>query len=288
MTGEGTLTDARDRSSDATRLAAASARIEVLEEELALQAQARADLIHLVSHELRTSITVISGFARLLQNEGHGGLNAEQHRFVGEGLKACRRLDEFVGDLLEARVDGETPFAVTPALADLHETIEAQLESLMPLLEERGSKVEVRLNASAAMIPFDARRIEQVVTNLMTNAIRYGRESGVIQIGTRDVQGEAAGVVEGGPAIEVSVEDDGTGIPEGDRERLFAPFVRGAAAHKTEHGLGIGLAICRRIIVAHHGTIHVEAGAQGGARFVFRLPREIDATTGRLDRNGGC
>ena len=156
-------------------------------------------------------------------------------------------------------------------MADLHETIETQLESLMPMLEERGSKVEVRLSATKPLIAFDPRRIEQVVMNLMTNAIRYGLPCGLIRIETRDVPNAGE--------IEVSVEDDGAGIPEADRERLFAPFVRGADAHKAEHGLGIGLAICRRIVVAHHGQIHVEAAAQGGARFVFSLPRETVAAT---------
>lgn len=243
----------------------ARARIEALEAQLGRQARERAELIHLVCHELRTPITVISGFGRLLKNEGHGTLNEDQHRFVDESLKACRRLDDFVGDLLEARADAATPFEIELEPADLHELIEAPLEALVPMLEERGMKVEARLRASDPVIPLDPRRIEQVLTNLMTNAIRYGRPAGMIRIASEDVSDE-------GERVRISVEDDGPGIRPEDRERLFAPYVRGDDTGEVR-GLGIGLALCRRILLGHGGRIHVEEGELGGARFVFDLPR---------------
>ncbi len=251
-------------------LAAARARICELESRIASQVHARAELVNLVCHELRTPITVISGFSRLLQNEVPGTLNEQQHRFVGEGLKACRRLDQFVGDLLEARPGAGTPFEVVVEEADLHETIEGQLESLAPLLEEQGMKVEMNLRSMEPTFRFDTRRIEQVITNLMTNAIRYGRSAGIIRLGTRacTVDLDNASVT----GVEVSVEDDGPGIPEADREWLFAPYVRGEQGMSTA-GLGIGLAISRCIIEAHAGRIWVEASELGGARFVFNLPR---------------
>lgn len=252
-------------ASDIASLEEARDRIAALEAQLDEQARARAELIHLVSHELRTPITVISGFGRLLRNEGHGALNEDQRRFVEECLNACRRLDDFVGDLLEARADAATPFEIVRARADLHEVIAAPLEALVPMIEERGMKVEVRLRASEPVIAFDARRIEQVMTNLLTNAIRYGRPAGLIRIGSEEA-------VDGSGEILVSVEDDGPGIRPEDRDRLFAPYVRGVATGEVP-GLGIGLALCRRIIEAHDGRIHVEEGELGGARFVFALPR---------------
>jgi signal transduction histidine kinase len=254
-----------------TALADAGRRIAELEVELKGQARARAELVNLVCHELRTPITVISGFARLLQNEVSGPLNDEQHRFVNEGLRACRRLDQFVDDLLEARPDAQTPFSVVPSEADLHDTIGCQLESLAPMLEERGIKVEASLHCDDPVFDFDERRIEQVITNLLTNAIRHGRECGVIRLETRSSGPESTGSPRA--AVEVSVEDDGQGVPAPDRERIFAPYVRGESSKKTA-GLGIGLAICRRIVDAHGGEIWVEAGELGGARFAFHLPRE--------------
>ncbi len=269
------------RSARPLSLDAAHERIGALEAQLSEQARVRAELVHLVSHELRTPITVISGFGRLLQNEVQGPLAPEQHRFVAEMLKSCARLDAFVADLLEARLDGSTPFRVESASARIHETIDAQLEALMPMLEERGLRVELSLRASDDATSFDARRIAQVVTNLMTNAIRYGRAGGVIRVETCDATGAANDAPD---RIEVAIEDDGDGIPEADRERLFEPFVRGAGRADTS-GLGIGLALCRRIIEAHGGCIHVTSGRLGGARFVFELPR-VDPAEGKDGQDG--
>ncbi|MBK7948594.1 MAG: HAMP domain-containing histidine kinase [Deltaproteobacteria bacterium] len=227
----------------------------------------RTELVHLVAHELRTPITVISGFSRLLlSGEGAAKLSDQQRHFVDESLKACRRLDRFVGDLMEAGSEASTPLTIELVEAELHETIDAQLESLAPLLAERAMTIELRLAPSLPRFVFDPRRIEQVITNLMTNAIRYGRPKGIVRIETEVVQD-----AEGRSWAQVAVEDDGAGIPENDRERLFAPYVRGEGRTRSG-GLGIGLAICRRIVASHGGAIHVEAGELGGARFVFTLP----------------
>jgi signal transduction histidine kinase len=244
----------------------ALARVSALEAKLGSQARERTELVHLVSHELRTPITVISGFSRLLQNEAHGTLNKEQTHYIDQSLKACRRLDRFVIDLLDAQPESGTPLSVEIAEADLHALIRSRLESLAPLLAERGIEIELELAARGSRLPFDDRRIEQVITNLMTNAIRYGRQQGVIRITTKSTEEGAEG------SIDVAIDDDGPGIPIEDRERLFAPYVRGDGQGACE-GLGIGLAICRRVIASHGGTIRVDSGELGGARFVFTLPR---------------
>jgi len=246
-------------------------RIAELEAELALQGRVRSELVHLVSHELRTPITVISGFGRLLlQSDTLGVLSDQQRHFVDESLKACRRLDRFVGDLMEAGAGAGTPLSVEIVEADLHRTIRDQLESLAPLLQERGMSIELLFAHALPRLRFDPRRIEQVITNLMTNAIRYGRPNGVVRISTVVDSGFGAGAGST-PRVAVAVEDDGSGIPENDRERLFAPYVRGEGQTKGG-GLGIGLAICRRIVDAHGGAIRVDSGELGGARFVFTLP----------------
>jgi signal transduction histidine kinase len=254
----------------------AAKRIAELEAELARQARVRTELVHLVAHELRTPITVISGFGRLLLGDEAGGLSDRQRHFVDECLKACRRLDAFVGDLLEADDDSATPLAIEVVPADLNATIAGQLESLAPLVAERGLSVERRLDPSLAPFGFDSRRIEQVITNLMTNAIRYGRRCGAVRISTR-FEPAAEGRGGEGHAV-VEVEDDGPGIVEGDRERLFVPYVRGEGRAKSD-GLGIGLAICRRIVASHGGTIRAGESALGGACFRFALP--VPAITAR-------
>ena len=264
-----TTGDEREECTEASTLeaalAVAQARIASLELAVSSQARERADLINLVSHELRTPITVISGFSRLLQDPVHGPLNASQDHFAAEILKACRRLDLFVADLLEACPRSGTPLSIVIEEADLEATIRSIFESLAPLLVERGLQVELDLDQSISAFPFDASRIEQVVTNMLTNAIRYGRAGGRIRVAAVAVDEAAARLV------RVSVEDDGPGIPPENRIRIFEPYVRGED-HLESAGLGIGLAICDRIVASHGGSIGVEDGSLGGARFVFSLP----------------
>lgn len=247
-------------------------RIAELDEALGREARSRTELVHLVAHELRTPITVVSGFARLLQGETAGPLSETQHRFVGECLKACRRLDRFVDDLLEAGAGAGSPLTLRAANASLRATLETTLEALGPMLAERALSVDRRFDPSLPDFVFDARRIEQVVTNLLTNAIRYGRPRGSIRVSTARIAS-----ADGSARVRVTVEDDGCGIPEHDRERVFAPYVRGET-RGAPGGLGIGLAICRRIVEAHGGTIEALASELGGARIVFDLPVRADAS----------
>lgn len=260
--------DAADTDDPRRELDLAQKRIAELESELARQGRVRTELVHLVAHELRTPITVMTGFGRLLRQSDESGRFSEQQRhFIDETLKACRRLDRFVDDLLAAGAQSGTPLSVEIVESDLHETIRGQLAALAPLLDERRIRLDLALASDLDRFAFDPRRVEQVITNLMTNAIRYGRSRGRIRIATslqRDDSGKEV--------VAICVEDDGPGIPEQDRERLFAPYVRGEACAGPE-GLGIGLAICRRIALAHGGAISVDRGALGGARFVFSLPR---------------
>ena len=260
------------QTSDLRRLECALAKVRAreaeLEAELAAQARAHVELIQLVSHELRTPITVISGFGRLLKSEAQGALAELQHHYVDECLKACSRLDLLVSDLLDACPETGSPLRVAIAEADLHGILTAQTESLAPLAGDRGIEIERAFGAETSRLFFDARRIEQVVSNLLTNAIRHAREGGTICLST------ASAARAEGAVVEVSIEDDGPGISAVDRDRVFAPYVRGEG-QKARAGLGLGLAICSRIIGAHGGTIHVEESKLGGACFVFALPSEV-------------
>lgn len=276
-------------------LSAAREEIAALEARLATEARSRVELIHLVSHELRTPITVISGFARLLQGESAGKLGPEQRRYVEECLAACRRLDRLVGDLLAASSDSSQSISIEPRAMDLDAGLRSLLESLEPLLAERGQRVETRWGG-ARRVELDPGRIEQVMTNLLRNAVRHGRAGGRIRVATELVALEEAnechtergfgaeGRRGGESSVRISVEDDGPGILEADRERILQAYVRGPT-NGDHGGLGIGLAICRRIILAHGGTISVGSSRQlGGARFSVVLPCEALHAREAVDR----
>ncbi|UCE86156.1 MAG: PAS domain-containing sensor histidine kinase [Deltaproteobacteria bacterium] len=243
----------------------ANRNAEALAERLRREAEEREELLTVVSHELRTPVTVIAGYNKLLLSETVGPLNEEQRRFLNESTKSCQRLSGFIGNLLEASRERAGDSALEVSLCPLAPTIEGVVQSLAPLLEERGLKIELHFGAGASRARFDPLRIEQVLTNLVGNAIKHARPGGRIEISTRRVGPSACGFV------EVAVSDDGPGIAEEDRERIFQPYVQ-AGEDGPAGGLGLGLAICRRIVEAHGGSIRVAESDVGGARFVFTLP----------------
>jgi signal transduction histidine kinase len=238
-----------------------------LRERLREEQASRQELLAVVGHELRTPLTVIAGYARLLLAEEVGALNAEQRRFLGEAQRACQKLDSLVARLLEAvREPAGAVLALESApLAPLVEEVAA---ALRPLLERRGLRLAVSMDAAHAYARFDRTALGQVLTNLLGNAIRYAKPRGTIEIAARPVA--RAGL----PFLEVSVADDGPGIAPEDRERVFQPWARGS---DPAGGLGLGLAICRRLVEAHGGEIAVCERPGGGARFAFTLPAEAAA-----------
>jgi len=245
-------------------LEAANRELERLRTRLAAEIAEREELVAVVSHELRTPLTVLSGFNKLLLSERVGTLNAEQRRFLAESERSCRRLDAFIGNLIEAARQSAREGPLELCDASLEAAVRGVVEALSPLAEERGQRVDVRLAPEAARARFHPLRIEQVLTNLLSNAIRFAPKGGRIEVTTRRV------AKAGAEHVEVAVSDDGPGVPAADRERIFLPWVRGGA--QSDGGLGLGLAICKHLVEAHGGTIAVGESALGGARFAFTLP----------------
>jgi signal transduction histidine kinase len=245
--------------------AEASREATELRERLRREAAEREEILTVVSHELRTPVTVISGYNRLLLSEQVGPLNEEQRRFLSESNKSCQRLNAFIANLLEAARDVRGEGALEVCERSLRPTLEGVAAFLKPLLEERGLRLAIVAPPDGSLARFDPLRVEQVLTNLIGNAIKYARPNGTIEVATRALrEGERR-------LVEVSVSDDGPGVPAAESERIFEPYVR-VGEGRGAGGLGLGLAICRRIVEAHGGSIRVEDRAPGGSRFVFTLP----------------
>jgi len=240
-----------------------------LRRELTAIAAQHDELLSVVSHELRTPLTVILGYNRLLLSEQVGSLTPEQRRFLRESGKSCQRLNDFVGRLLASSREGVREDALDLRDASLDGTLRGVVSFLQPLFDEHELQVEFDLACHAPALRFDPARIEQVLTNLLGNAIKYTKPGGSVRIETR-VQMR---VVSGGEQrfVEVSVADDGPGVELADRDRIFEPYVRGQRLEEAS-GLGLGLAISKRIVEAHGGSIGVSERPGGGSRFAFTLP----------------
>ena len=235
------------------------------------EVQERHELIAVVSHELRTPITVIQGYTKLLLSEQVGPLEDEQRRFLEELQRSCDRLNGFVGMLLDATraeraaecgirggVDARVDASVAPLLGSV-------VEFLKPLTLDAGVRIELELDPEAGCAHFDAVQVEQVVTNLLGNAIKYSDAGSCIRVRTSTHR-------EGADAfVMVSVCDEGPGIDPDEREAIFEAYVRGASSARAQ-GIGLGLAICKRIVKSHGGRIGVGCPETGGSRFWFTLP----------------
>lgn len=236
--------------------------------------RAREEFLSVASHELRTPLTPLKGFAALtLQRLEGSGEFPERERL----LKALRsmarqtqRLTRLVDDLLDtARIQGGR-------LA-----LERQRSDLVPLLREVLERFEVRAENGLAFelhVPehpvegdWDAPRLDQVLTNLVSNAVRYSPQGGTVRVSLEE---EEPG------HVLVHVKDQGIGIPPESLASLFRPFARASNAHARHYGgLGLGLFICREIVERHGGTIWAESpGPQQGSAFHVRLPRQAEPT----------
>lgn len=255
-----------ERSRDLHRL---HRELAALQETLRAESEQREGLVAVLAHELRTPLTVIRGYLRLLLNEEAGPVAPGPRRFVEEAERGCGRLDALVERMLEAAHAPQPAPVLEVAQVALAPLCESLAGGLRERASERGLVLDLRI-PEGLRARCDPGRVEQVIGNLLSNALRHAAEGGKVALDARRLRRE------GRAWIEVSVSDDGPGVPPEERARIFEPWARGASETQGS-GLGLGLAICRRIVETHGGRIGVGELPGGGARFWFTLPGGEDA-----------
>jgi signal transduction histidine kinase len=220
--------------------------------------RARNDFIELAGHELRTPLTALQLTAQDLVRRAQSAPPADIERIAASIVKQAKRLDRLTSRMLEAtRATSDLPFVRAPV--DLAVLARETAESLEPRMQHAGCTVEVRSEAPVVG-EWDATQLEQVLTNLLDNAAKFGAGQPV----------EIAVGREGDEAL-LSVSDHGPGIPPDRLRIIFDPFERAVPA-KHYGGLGLGLFISRAIVERHGGTLTVENRPSDGTTFTVRLP----------------
>jgi two-component system sensor histidine kinase KdpD len=230
---------------------AESARREMAAEQL------RNSLLSSVSHDLRTPLAVITGATSTLLQAERAMDDATRQDLLSTVLEEAERLNRLIGNLLDmTRLESGTVKVHTEWLS-LEELVGSALSHVDSRLGTR--EVRVDLPKDLPLVPGDAVLLEQVLINLLENAVKYS--SGAIEIHAQSMPSQ----------VLVEVNDRGAGIPVGEEERIFEKFHRSARAGARE-GVGLGLTICRAIATAHGGKVWAANRAGGGASFRFTLP----------------
>jgi len=219
----------------------------------------RNSLLSSISHDLRTPLATIVGSASTLVEEDETLTKSEKHELSCAIYDESRRMSSLINNILDmARLDAGA-IQLKKEWYPLEEIIGVVLNRLQKHLENR--PVTVKLPAGIPLIFVDTVMIEQVLMNLLENALRYTPEKSAIHI-SADSQPSA---------MKISIADEGVGIPKGCEHKLFEKFYR-IKNEATQSGVGLGLAICRAIIEAHGGSISAKNAPTGGAVFSFVIP----------------
>jgi len=237
----------------------------------------REDVLHMVVHDMKGPLAVVMANLDLLQTRR---LSRGNRALLGIASRECETLHRMIQDLLETgrMKRGETELNLS--MVDLGGFLCAFCEKVAPMAAERSVRLELRHECTAGPIALDAHLLERMLFNLVLNALRHARENGRIVIGTEDGSGE--------PAVKLYVSDDGPGIAEKDRQRIFELYHRGESPERNRErndgleggpgrdrygsGSGIGLAFCRLAAERHGGRIGVESVPGRGSTFVVHLP----------------
>ena len=227
--------------------------------------QSKSEFLANMSHELRTPLNAINGFSDILQKEMFGPLGDPRYKeYVGDILFSGQHLLSLINDILDMSKIEAGKMSLNTEMLQMNEMIEQVVRILRGRAEENSLKL-VFDPAQLPEIEADPRAVKQVLLNLMTNAIKFTPEGGVVSI---DVTPKSAGLI-------VSVSDTGIGISKEDIERLARPFeqVETKNTRQTE-GTGLGLALSKSLVELHGGNFKIESIPGEGTTVIFTLPNK--------------
>ena len=235
-------------------------------EEARRASELKDDFLATLSHELRTPLNAILGYARMLRT---GVIPSEgQPRALEVIERNSAMLAQIVDDILDVSRIISGKFKLAIDAVDLRQLIADAMSTVTPAAERKGVRLRSSVDAAIETVEADADRLQQVLWNLLTNAVKFTPSGGTVDVTVSPL---------GGGGVEIAVRDTGRGIPAEFLPHLFERFRQADSRSVREHGgLGLGLSIARSIVEMHGGTIHARSDGEGkGATLVVRLPAPV-------------
>jgi signal transduction histidine kinase/CheY-like chemotaxis protein len=236
-------------------------------------ARARDTFLATMSHELRTPLSPILAWGRMLAD---GTLDEDQRKQAIQTILRCARAQaQLVEDLLDVSRIVSGKLRLDVRAVPIAPVIEAAVAVVRPAAEAKGIRLQTTLDTTPVPVAGDPERLQQVVWNLLTNAIKFTPKQGSVQVVLERVNSH----------VEIAVRDSGPGVDAEFLPHVFERFAQAESGSTRSHGgLGLGLSIARHLVEAHGGTIHAENSPAGGSIFTVKLPVMAVRSAGERDR----
>ncbi len=272
------LTDLNEPNRPEENLRQQREDLDILRKQLDLQtarleelSQLKANFVSMTSHELRSPLTSLKGFLDLVIEGVAGPLNDEQHRFLKLASNNTQRLTKLTGDLMDIERIESGSISLNLQDFDFYGLAQVIVGNFQVPLRERNLTLVFDARLRHYDVNADIDRAEQILTNLISNAVKYSQPHGRIVIGFEEAPSNM---------LLTRIEDCGIGISEADQKKLFQRFFRGAnASSGGSRGNGLGLSITRALVERHGGEVGVKSTLGEGSTFSFTLPFAVPTAT---------
>ncbi len=232
----------------------------------------KTDFVTIASHELRNPLTSLKNALDILIRKGAGETTPKQENFLHIAMRNANRISTLVNDYLDLSKIELNKVSFQFMEHTLDEIVYPVIEELKERAAGKKISLGVDLPPHLPHILADASKVEQIFVNLVENALKYSDDGGSISVSAREVMTHARDGYDQ-HMVEVTIADTGIGIPEDKRELIFNKFYRiKRAIEVREEGSGLGLAVVKKLVERHGGTIHVEDNVPAGSKFCFTLP----------------
>ena len=226
----------------------------------------RSDFISMLSHEIRTPLTSIRESVNLIAEEVMGSINEKQRRFLQIASGELERITTLLNHLMQISRLEAGAVEIHPRLIDVHEFVNGAIARVIPAAEAKDISISAEIIPEAASFSGDPDNLQQVLLNLLGNAIKFSPQGSDILV---SVKPEGSGKP---PRLVFSVSDSGPGIPEEEQALVFHKYYRASGVRDHVDGVGLGLSISKYIVEAHGGEIAVQCKPGAGSTFSFTLP----------------